>query len=133
MKWYNKSTMSTHLDELGRRLPVGDHKIRMAHHLFRWAPHLATEFNREYASIGILDLNDLVQMASEQIWIAIHNLDWEKLHEVPDDERPAVIWAYIKKSVKLKMKNYIAHVKDGVRSHRDGDPSRKITHKRIDY
>ena len=110
----------------------------LMHHLLKWVPKIVININREYASAGTLDLNDLIAMGNYHLINAVNNINWHdeikmrtgekvRLSDIPQAEIPAVIWSYVKKSVVLKVINEIDLVKDGVRSVREGDPSRQIS------
>ena len=69
----------------------------------------------EYASIGILDMNDVYQEAYLAFLEAYNNLNWGKISEVHENERGAVIWSFLKKSTALNLNKSLRQKKDGVR------------------
>ena len=69
----------------------------------------------DYASVGILDLNDLFQEAYLAFLMAYDNIDWNKVNEVHENERGAVVWSFLKKSTILKFEENVRAIKDGVK------------------
>lgn len=118
MKYFDKTISGRHIDELGVRSKIGHDRDMLTKELLKWVPHLASEFNREYASTGVLDLNDLIQIGNLHMLNAIQALDNTDIYDKVEQEFAPTAWAYIKKSVKLKMRNEIDYLKDPMRSHR---------------
>ena len=69
----------------------------------------------EYAAIGIMTINDLYQEAYLAFFEAYNNLDWNKIGNVDEEERGAVIWGFLKKSTILNLDKSIRQKKDGIR------------------
>ena len=69
----------------------------------------------DYASVGILDRNDVMQEAYLAFLEAYNNLDWNKVNDVHDSEKGALIWGFLKKSTSQKLETNIRASKDGIR------------------
>ena len=69
----------------------------------------------EYAAIGIMDQNDLVQEAYLAFLMAYQNIDWSKVEETHESERGAMVWSFLKKSTILKFEENVRASKDGVK------------------
>ena len=69
----------------------------------------------EYAAIGIMDQNDVIQEAYLAFLEAYNNLDWDKVSETHENERGALIWSFLKKSTILNLEYQLRNKKDGVR------------------
>ena len=69
--------------------------------------------SQEYASIGIMDRNDLIQEAYLAFFNAYNDVDWNR---VEDSENPqAELWAYLKKKTIFDMNIAVRSKKDGVK------------------
>ena len=64
----------------------------------------------DYASIGILDQNDLMQEAYLAFLEAYDNIDWDEVNG-----EGAVLWGFLKKSTILKYETNVRAGKDGIR------------------
>ena len=69
----------------------------------------------QYAAIGIMDQNDIIQEAYLAFIEAYNNLDWNKIGEAHEREQGAVIWGFLKKSTVLNLERQLRNQKDGVR------------------
>ena len=69
--------------------------------------------SQEYASIGIMDRNDLIQEAYLAFLNAYNDVDWGKIEESTNAQ--AELWAYLKKKTTLDLNRALRGKKDGVR------------------
>ena len=129
MRYYNNTIASLHRKDMTKASSLLKKQDPLMHHLLKWVPKIVININREYASAGTLDLNDLIAMGNYHLINAVNNINWHdeikmrtgekvRLSDIPQAEIPAVIWAYVKKSVVLKVGNEINYAKDGVRTNR---------------
>ena len=122
MKWYNKENMQRYKFDVSYPTLSKDKADKLIQHLATWTPKLAIQFSREYAAIGTLDMNDLVQMGNLHMVQAVHALDWSVIKDAHESEQPAIIWSYVKNRIKLGIRKEIDYLKDPMRSHRmNGD------------
>ena len=122
MKWYNKENMQRYKFDVSYPTLSKDKADKLIQHLATWTPKLAIQFSREYAAIGTLDMNDLVQMGNLHMIQAVHALDWSIIKGAHETEQPAIIWSYVKNRIKLGIRKEIDYLKDPMRSHRmNGD------------
>ena len=92
----------------------------LMHHLLKWVPKIVININREYASAGTLDLNDLIAMGNYHLINAVdrvRRLNDPPIADLPAQEQAPNVWAYVKKSIMLDVVKDIHYVKDGVRTH----------------
>ena len=68
-----------------------------------------------YSSIGIMDLNDILQEASLCFLEAWKNVDWDKINEVDVVDRDKALWGFLKSSTTLRLSTHIRGNKDGMR------------------
>ena len=68
----------------------------------------------EYAAIGIMDRNDMIQEAYLAFLEAYANIDWNKVDNEADS-RGAMVWTYLKKTTLLNFERSIRQHKDGIR------------------
>lgn len=120
MKWYNKENTRIYKEDL-QYSPIEDDLVA---EMLRWVPTIAGSFNREYPSIGILDMNDLIQAGNLHLIQAIKALDWDRINAAHEDERRAMIWSYIKRRVKNGIRKEIDYYKDSMRTHRSDGSKR---------
>ena len=118
MKWYNKANTGRYKKQISYPVNKEDKESELIDGLLPWMPKLAIQFNREYASIGILDLNDLIQLANYHLVMGVRALDWSIIDQAEENDRAAVIWKYIKRRCLDGMRQDITYFKDGIRSHR---------------
>ena len=69
--------------------------------------------SQEYASIGIMDRNDLIQEAYLAFFNAYNDVDWNKINKSTNPE--AALWGYLKKKTILDVNRGIRQKKDGIR------------------
>ena len=84
---------------------------------YSWVMDIANGFPTDQVRVGALDRNDIMQecfLAFENAW---NNLEWDAIHAVNEHEQPKIIWSYLKKSIKLKVRNRISYLKDGIRTY----------------
>lgn len=84
---------------------------------YSWVMDVANGFPTDQVRVGIVDRNDIIQecfLAFENAW---NNLDWDAIHAAQEQEQPAIIWGYLKKSIKLKVRNRLTYIKDGIRTY----------------
>ena len=109
MKSFNKDIYNRNLKDL-RSLD----KNELKNTYYSWVLDIASGFPTDQVSVGCLDRNDIMQecfLAFENAW---GNLDWDAIHENAINE-PAMVWAFLKKSIKNKVRNRISRFKDGVK------------------
>ena len=124
MKWYNKENTKRYKEDIAYSpIPGGP----VFNEFLTWMPKLATSINREYASIGTLDLNDLIQICNYHLVVAWNNFDWSRIDNVHENHKQATVWKYVKKSVMFELRREINLYKDSMRTVRKGDPARKIS------
>ena len=68
-----------------------------------------------YASIGVMDANDILQEASYAFMKAWSNIDWKKINKANPEDRDKVLWGYLKGTTMLNMNIQIRNNKDGMR------------------
>ena len=98
MKWYSHETYKAHQTAI-------KHYNRGIGVYYSWVIKIANQFNREYASIGVLDINDLISAGNFgliQVW---HKIDWDRITESPNPE--AELWSYLKKRIKWAIRREI--------------------------
>ena len=66
----------------------------------------------QYAALGILDQNDLIQEAYLAFLEAYRLVDWEGLN---DNNPGGELWSYLKKSTALNLERQLRFKKDGIR------------------
>ncbi len=76
---------------------------------------LAQRKNKEYTAIGILDTNDLIQIANECFLIAWKRVDWTRINKLAEKDRKAALWGFLKKNIVLDLNKEIRRIKDGIR------------------
>lgn len=76
---------------------------------------LAAKEGKDYSRIGILDLNDLIQEYNLAMFKSWDNIAWDRVSQSPEEERQYLVWAYLKKSIRLAVKENIKNLKDGIR------------------
>ena len=66
-----------------------------------------------YDSVGVLDLNDIIQESYVAFLKAWNNVKWDEINESTNPE--ASLWAFLKKSANLNLNRQIREVKDGIK------------------
>jgi RNA polymerase sigma factor (sigma-70 family) len=111
MKWYSHPTYKSHLSQMKTYKKIDP--IRAPY--IDWPRTMANSFERSYARVGVLDLNDLVQEGYVSFYKAWNNLDWNLINKSPENERPGIIINYLKLNIKNAIKRAIARDRDTIR------------------
>ena len=106
MKWYSHPTYIAHKNNIKKyNKGVGRY--------YEWVIKLANQFNREYAAIGVLDVNDLIMAGHRGLLESWQKIEWEMIES--SDNPDAQLWSYIKKRIKWSIRreidNYSTHIK----------------------
>ena len=64
----------------------------------------------DYAAVGIMDQNDVIQEAYLAFLEAYNNIDWNKVNG-----EAAILWGFLKKSTILNLERQLRDKKDGIR------------------
>ena len=132
MKQYSRSTRKTNEDSLASfksttKKVIEDSIMDSKTFAEEWEPFirdlgLTKDANgkkyyrsQEYASIGVLDRNDLIQEAYTCFLEAWSKIDWNKVDSLPEAERQPFLWGWIKKTVSRRIQDNILALKDGMR------------------
>ena len=110
MKNYDIEIYRTHL----RDLPESSDPLKMETYL-RGVLDIANGFNTEEQASGVLDKNDIVQECYYILAKTWPKMDWDAIHELPEDEQQPYIWHYLKTTIKLQARDRIHEQKDGQR------------------
>ena len=106
MKWFSLPTYKKHQEDVKCY-------TRGVGRYYSAVINLANQFNREYASIGILDINDLIQAGHVGLLQAWNNIQWDKIEA--SNEPDAQLWTFIKKRIKgaisREIDKYSTHIK----------------------
>ena len=130
MKQYSKKTAEAHSESLAmlknRKVNTNEDALMSSEMFANEYAHfirdiaLTKEANgkkyyrsQEYASIGVMDRNDLIQEAYLAFFNAYNQVDWVKLDKAENEQ--AELWAYLKKRTVLDTNIAIRNNKDGVR------------------
>ena len=98
MKWFSMPTYKRHQEDIKCY-------TRGVGRYYEWVIKLANSYNREYASIGILDINDLIQAGHVGLLQAWNGIEWDKIEASSNPE--AQLWGYIKKRIKWAIRREI--------------------------
>ena len=74
---------------------------------------LANMFGRDYAAIGVLDYNDLVQECHLAFLVAWERVNWARIETAKNPD--AALWSFLKKSIINDVRHAINGKKDGIR------------------
>ena len=89
MKWFS------HRGNLNHKADIKLHSTRGHLESFMpWVSKIANTFNREYASIGCMDIDDLTQAGYVGLIEAWNKVDWEKISESNNPD--AQLWSFLK-------------------------------------
>ena len=110
MKNYDVSIYRLHLQDI----PESSDPLKAETYL-KGVVDIANGFNMEEQATGVLDSNDIIQECYVAFSEAWSRINWDAIQDIPQEEKQAQIWAFIKKSVKLKARERIHNVKDGQR------------------
>ena len=130
MKQYSRETSTAHSEAMAllkNRVKSTMEDSIMSSDVFakEWEPYirdiaLTKEANgkkyyrsQEYASIGVMDRNDLIQEAYLAFLNAYSQVDWKRIEKSNNPE--AELWAYLKKRTVLDTNMAIRNNKDGMR------------------
>ena len=69
--------------------------------------------SKEYVSVGIMDLNDIIQESYLAFLTAWNNVNWDDINKSTNPE--ASLWSYLKKTANLNLNISIRNNKDGIR------------------
>lgn len=111
MKWYSHPTYKAHLSQMKNFKDIDPEKAPF----IEWPRSLANSFERSYARIGVLDLNDLLQEGYYHFYRAWDKLNWELINNAPEEERNGIIINYLKLNIKNGIKRAIANDRDTIR------------------
>ena len=111
MKRFDRDTYRRNLKDVSQS--VSDDPFKIETYL-RGAFDIANSFNTDEQASGILDKNDLIQECNYIMCRAWENIDWESVRESKNPQ--AIIWSYLKKTIKLQVRDRVHNQKDGVRN-----------------
>ena len=123
MRFYSRRVYSDYRADLNTAGRLGmpdtdDVTITSKDFARKYGKHLleiAHRKNVEYSSSGVLDRNDLINEVGYCFTMAWNRINWEVINESPEDERQAVVWKFIKKTVTYRLGDRIRAQKDGIR------------------
>ena len=110
MKNFNKKIYSLNMQT------TADIKSNIPFEYFKMATNIANSFSKEYAAIGVLDLNDLTQEGYLALLISWRNIKWKIINDIKNKvEKQKAISKYLKKSIKGIISDRIKTNADGVK------------------
>lgn len=110
MKNFNKKIFSLNISSLQKV------KSEIPKKYFNLAINIANSFSKEYSSIGIMNINDLIQEASCALVKSWKNINWEYINSIEDPlDRKKSVTNYLKKSIKGIVKDEIKKNMDGTK------------------
>lgn len=132
MKQYSKNTNNTHIESLftlknTEKKVIEDSIMDSKTFASEWEPYIrdigltkeakGKKYYRsqEYASIGVMDRNDLIQEAYTCFFEAWEKVDWDKVNSLPEAERQPFLWGWVKKTVVRRVHDSLLALKDGIR------------------
>lgn len=122
MKYYSHRTGKNYSKDINHAFRKGlvdtDDVMMLSREFAIWAPSLidiARKKNMEDASVGVLDRNDVIQIASLCFLEAWTRVNWTRINNTPVDERRAALWGFLKTSTELKFGTRVREFKDGIR------------------
>ena len=81
---------------------------------FKLAINIANSFSKEYASIGVMNINDLIQESYLALIKSWRNIKWDYIKEIEDKiDRKKAITNYLKKSISGIVRDEIKKNLDG--------------------
>lgn len=108
MKNFNKKIYSLNISSLKNI------KTEIPQKYFKLAINIANSFSKEYASIGVMNINDLMQESFYALLKSWDNIDWKYIDKIEDElDRKKSITNFLKKSI-------LGLVKDEVKKNVDG-------------
>ena len=106
MKWYSHPTYKAHQQN------IKDYSKGVGKY-YSWVVTIANSFNREYASIGVLDINDLISAGNYGLCASWNKINWDEIAEAPEPD--AQLWSFLKKRIKWEIRReidkYSTHIK----------------------
>lgn len=110
MRNFNKKIFSLNISSLQKV------KSEIPKKYFNLAINIANSFSKEYSSIGIMNINDLIQEASYALVKSWKNINWEYINSIEDPlDRKKSVTNYLKKSIKGLVKDEIKKNMDGTK------------------
>ena len=98
MKWYSHPTYKAHQENI-KLFSQGVGRY------YKGVIQVANTFNREYPSIGILDINDLISAGNIGLLEAWNKIDWEEITNAPEPD--AKLWKFLKIRIKGEIRREI--------------------------
>ena len=127
MKNFNKKIFSLNISSLQKV------KSEIPKKYFNLAINIANSFSKEYSSIGIMNINDLIQEASYALVKSWKNINWEYINSIEDSlDRKKSVTNYLKKSIKGLVKDEIKKNMDGTKKPIKGIWDNKTKTRRTD-
>lgn len=127
MKNFNKKIFSLNISSLQKV------KSEIPKKYFNLAINIANSFSKEYSSIGVMNINDLIQEASYALIKSWRNINWEYINGIEDPlDRKKSITNYLKKSIKGLVKDEIKKNMDGTKKPIKGVWDNKTKTRRTD-
>ena len=111
MKHYNRRFLTIHTEEMKRKGATNEIPKRY----FAMVEKVAKKVPKDYARIGIMDLNDIIQEANMALVVAWNNIKWDIINKVPKKEREDAIHGFLFKSMTLQVKRRVQSQSDGMR------------------
>ena len=110
MKNFNKKIYALNISSLQKV------KSDIPKKYFKLAFNIAHSFSKEYAAIGVMNINDLMQESFLALIKSWKNIKWDYINEIEDElDRKKAITKYIKKSVTGLVKDEIKKNLDGTK------------------
>lgn len=108
MKNFNKKIYSLNISSLEKV------KSDIPKKYFKLSVNIANSFSKEYSSIGVMNINDLMQESFLALIKSWNNINWDYINKIEDPiDRKKAVTNYLKKSI-------IGIVKDEVKKNLDG-------------
>lgn len=110
MKNFNKKIYSLNISSLEKV------KSDIPKKYFKLAVNIANSFSKEYSSIGVMNVNDLMQESFLALLKSWNNIDWDYINKIDDVlDRKKAITNYLKKSITGLVKDEIKKNLDGTK------------------
>ena len=108
MKNFNKKIYSLNISSLEKV------KSDIPKKYFKLSVNIANSFSKEYSSIGVMNINDLMQESFLALIKSWNNINWDYINKIEEPiDRKKAVTNYLKKSI-------IGIVKDEVKKNLDG-------------
>ena len=111
MKHYNRRFLTIHTEEMKRKGATNEIPKRY----FAMVEKVAKKVPKDYARIGVMDLNDIIQEANMALVVAWNNIKWDIINKAPKHEREDAIHGFLFKSMTLQVKRRVHSQSDGMR------------------